>query len=92
MAFKNYVFSSVFNYYIFEYYSSKRKKQSDRGNKKSVFHTFILLFLKVSLVSHVTPGRVGFSGLAIKTILGFLPSPSVPCAMFTSFDHQTNIW
>jgi len=71
MAFKNYVFSSVFIYYIFEYYASKRKKQSDRGNNNSVFHTFILLFLKISLVSHVTPGPVGLSGFAIKTILGF---------------------
>jgi hypothetical protein len=63
--------SSSLSYYIFEYYSSKRQKQPDRGNNNSVLHTFILLVLKVSLFFHVTPCRVGLSGFAIKIILGF---------------------
>ena len=62
--------SSVSSYYIFEYCSSKRKKQPDRGNNSFVFHTFILLFLKVSFF-YVTPGRVGLSGFAIKTTFSF---------------------
>ena len=62
--------SSVSSYYIFQYYSSKRKKQPDRGNNSSVFTHSFLCFSKFHFF-HVTLGRVGLPGFAVKTTLGF---------------------
>jgi hypothetical protein len=87
--------SSVSSYYIFEYYSSKRKKQPDRGNNSSVFHTFILLFLTVAFFSRYTRSCRSFRFLHKNHFWFpfFLQACHVQRSLHPpSFDHQTNIW
>jgi len=87
--------SSVSSYYIFEYYSTKRKKQPYRGNNSSVFHTFILLFLKVSFFLRYIGSCKSFRFRHKNNFWFpfFLQACHVQRSLHPpSFDHQTNIW